>query len=48
MEKFITKKRAWILVAVAILGALAGMLAMRAVGNLLLGGTLFGGEWPWQ
>ena len=43
-RKFMTKKR-WIIVAVvAIIGILLGRLAVRAFLNLLLGGTLFGGN----
>ena len=37
-------KRALILAAVVVAGAILGRLAVRAVLNLLLGGTLFGGN----
>lgn len=40
----ITQKRMVILLVVMILGAVLGRLAVRAVLNLLLGGTLFGGN----
>ena len=33
-----------ILVIVALVAFVSGRLALRAVGNLLLGGTLFGGN----
>lgn len=40
----ITPKRVVILATVIIWGALLGRLAVRAILNLLLGGTLFGGN----
>ena len=43
-RKFMTKKRWIIVAAVAILGILLGRLAVRAFLNLLLGGTLLGGN----
>jgi len=39
-----TKKRVIILIVIIATGFIAGRLAMRAVGNLLLGGTMFGGN----
>ncbi len=39
-----TKKRYRILVILIAAGFIAGRLAMRAIGNLILGGTLFGGN----
>lgn len=48
MEKFITQKRAIILGVIVVVGAFAGMISLRLFGNLLLGGTLFGGDLPWQ
>ncbi len=38
------KKRLLILLAVVLVAAALGRLAVRAVLNLLLGGTLFGGN----
>ena len=40
----LTKKRFVILLIVILLGAVLGRLAVRAGLNLLLGGTLFGGN----
>ena len=40
----LTKKRIIILLIVVVLGAILGRLAVRAGLNLLLGGTLFGGN----
>ena len=40
----LTKKRFVILLVVILLGAVLGRLAVRAGLNLLLGGTLFGGN----
>lgn len=40
----LTQKRIIILLAVIIVAAVLGRLAVRAVMNLLLGGTLFGGN----
>ncbi len=40
----LTRKRLVILAAVILAGAALGRLAMRAALNLLLGGTLFGGN----
>lgn len=33
-----------VLIAIAILGFVLGRLAVRALGNALMGGTLFGGD----
>lgn len=38
------QKRLLILLAVILVAAVLGRLAVRAAGNLLLGGTLFGGN----
>lgn len=40
----LTQKRLLILLAVIIAAAVLGRLAVRAVLNLLVGGTLFGGN----
>ena len=40
----LTKKRLVVLLIVMILGVILGRLAVRAGLNLLLGGTLFGGN----
>ena len=40
----LTKKRFVILLIVILLGAVLGRLAVRAGLNLLLGGTMFGGN----
>lgn len=40
----LVQKRILILVVVIIVAAILGRLAVRAVMNLLLGGTLFGGN----
>lgn len=40
----LTKKRIIILLVVIIAGIILGRLVMRAFMNLLLGGTLFGGN----
>ncbi len=40
----LTQKRILILAAVIIIAAVLGRLTVRAVMNLLLGGTLFGGN----
>lgn len=40
----LTQKRLLILLAVIIVAAVLGRLAVRAVMNMLLGGTLFGGN----
>lgn len=40
----LTQKRLLILLAVIIIAAVLGRLAVRAVLNLLVGGTLFGGN----
>ncbi len=42
--RFLTKRRVVILVVAAVVGFVVGRLALRAVGNLLLGGTLLGGD----
>lgn len=41
---YMTKKRSIILVAVIIIAFCLGRLAVRAVMNLMFGGTLFGGD----
>ena len=41
------KKRIIILIIIAVIGFVLGRLAVRAVLNLLLGGTLFGGNILW-
>ena len=40
----LTQKRFLILLAIAVVAFVLGRLAVRAVLNLLLGGTLFGGN----
>lgn len=40
----LTQKRILILAVVIIVGIILGRLAVRAVMNLLLGGTMFGGN----
>ena len=40
----LTQKRLIILLVVVIIGIVLGRLAVRAVMNLMLGGTLFGGN----
>ncbi|MCD8085695.1 MAG: hypothetical protein LUF28_05125 [Clostridiales bacterium] len=44
MEQFFTRKRIIILLIVIVLGVLLGRLAVRAFLNLMVGGTLFGGN----
>jgi len=44
MKKFWTKQRIIIFLIVIAIGEIAGRLALRAFLNLLLGGTLFGGN----
>jgi len=44
MAKFMTKKRWGLLAIVALAGFILGRLAFRVFLNLLLGGTLFGGN----
>lgn len=44
MERFFTRKRIIILLIVIVLGVLLGRLAVRAFLNLMVGGTLFGGN----
>ena len=39
-----TKRKIIMLLIVAALGIISGRLSLRAVGNMLLGGTLFGGN----
>ena len=41
---YITIKRIIILIAVAVIATVLGRLAVRAAMNLLLGGTMFGGN----
>ena len=43
-QKFFTVKRIIILAAVVLLGTITGRLAVRGSMNLLLGGTMFGGD----
>jgi len=43
-EMSLTKKRILILVVIIAAGAVLGRLAVRAVMNILLGGTLWGGN----
>ena len=43
-----TEKRWIILGGVALIGIILGRLAVRAIMNLLLGGTLFGGNFLWK
>ena len=40
----LTQKRLILLLVVVIIGIVLGRLAVRAVMNLMLGGTLFGGN----
>lgn len=40
----LTKKRILILLLIIVIAALLGRLAVRAVMNLLMGGTMFGGN----
>ena len=40
----LTKKRILILLLIIVIAALLGRLAIRAVMNLLMGGTMFGGD----
>ena len=40
----LTKKRAIIILVVMVIAFVLGRLAVRAVMNLLLGGTMFGGN----
>ena len=42
------RKRIIILVIIAIIGFILGRLAFRGVLNLLMGGTLFGGNILWE
>ena len=42
------RKRISILVVIAIIGFILGRLAFRGVLNLLMGGTLFGGNILWK
>lgn len=44
MAEFFTNKRIIILLVVVVLGFILGRLAIRAIINLMLGGTLFGGN----
>lgn len=44
MERFFTRKRIIILLIVVVLGVLLGRLAVRAFLNLMVGGSLFGGN----
>ena len=41
-------KRIIILIIIAVIGIIIGRLAVRAFMNLLLGGTLFGGNMLWR
>lgn len=40
----LTKKRIMILAVIVIVGIILGRLAVRVVMNLMLGGTMFGGN----
>lgn len=40
----LTQKRIIILVVVVIVGIVLGRIAIRAITNLMLGGTMFGGN----
>ena len=42
------KKRIIILVVIAAIGIIIGRLAVRAFMNMLVGGTLFGGNILWE
>ena len=42
------KKRIIILVIIGVIGIILGRLAVRAFMNMLLGGTLFGGNILWE
>ena len=44
----ITKKQIIILLIVIIVGAILGRLSVRAIMNLMLGGTMFGGDLLWK
>ncbi len=44
MNDFFTTKRLIILAVIILAGIILGRLAVRAVLNLMLGGTLFGGN----
>jgi len=44
MEVFFTKERIIILVVVIVAGLVLGRLVPREILNVLLGGTLFGGD----
>ena len=44
----LTTKRVIIIMAIIIVAVILGRLAVRAAMNLLLGGTLFGGNFLWQ
>lgn len=43
----LTTKRVIIIMAIIIVAVILGRLAVRAAMNLLLGGTLFGGNFLW-
>lgn len=44
MSEFFTKQRIIILIILVVIGIILGRLAVRAFMNMLLGGTLFGGN----
>ncbi len=44
MKKFFITKKFIILIVVILLGIILGRLAVRVVLNLMLGGTMFGGD----
>ncbi|MDO4523534.1 MAG: hypothetical protein Q4B57_10395 [Eubacteriales bacterium] len=44
MSEFFTTKRIVILMIIIILGIVLGRLAVRAFLNIMLGGSLFGGD----
>ena len=43
-QKFFTVKRIIILIIVVLLGTVTGRMALRGLMNLMLGGTMFGGD----
>ena len=43
-QKFFTVKRIIILIIVVLLGTVTGRMALRGLMNLMLGGTMFGGN----
>ena len=47
-KKFFTLKRIIILAVVILAGTVSGRMLIRGVLNLLLGGTMFGGDFLWK